>query len=125
MTAEEVQKAVEAAEEACNRAYFDIAEQIFNEHVKPFCEKRGWGFLAGNGTYCFFDEDGDAVFADDAINIDDEDAEEDLYDEEFQEINENFCSVVVETGNGSQDLGSIMPDHETTNVKGYKGAVYG
>ena len=112
-TTEELEAEVEKAEGAYHSCLFAIAEKAFKNHVKPFCEKRGWGFLAGNGTYCFFDENGDPEYMDCSIlyGMDEE-------DEEFRELVENICDIIVD----NQTLGSLMPDHETKNVHGYHGA---
>lgn len=37
-------------------AYFDtvftVAAELFEQHVKPYCDKHGYRFYAGNGTWC-------------------------------------------------------------------------
>ena len=39
------------ARQAYDDALDSAAEQAFDHTVRPFCEHRGWRFLAGNGTY--------------------------------------------------------------------------
>jgi len=87
--------------EACKRyedAVFDVANTIFSQHIEPFCRRRRWQFVAGNGTW-FLGAKCSKASARWEIPDD---------DEELQRV----CSM-LETeipGMPANDLGSLMPN---------------
>lgn len=95
-----VEDRVDAAERQSDKILFDLAVAIFNEYVKPLCEKRGWLFIAGNGTYLFEDEKGDTVYFEDGVNNDDP-------DEEFG-IVVDICDITLR----DMPIGAWMPDYK-------------
>lgn len=75
-----------------------VARIVFVEHVKPFCRKRGWRFLAGNGAWSLHPLNESGLYA-----------KEDLPDdEEWIALCELLNTEVP--GFPGNDLGSIMPD---------------
>lgn len=115
---ERVKSRIRKAEKSYQDALEEIARQVSEKYVRPFCESRGYGFLSGNGTFAFFDEEGD--FLDTELLFMDvpEDQEDPAEDWEFRDVVE-LCELSINTGRCDQGLGSYMPDIETEYVKGY------
>lgn len=88
--------------EACFNRYTqevgEIARQIFEERIKPFCIKRNWKFMPGMGSFWIGPKDGPAYYAEDHPD-----------DEEFQEISA-LLQMEVE-GFPVNNFGSLMRDH--------------
>ncbi len=84
------------------RAYEDAvdmyAERKFHEVVLPFCKKRNWEFVAGNGVWWIGPVGGRHM---QPLKYPE--------DEEFQEV---VAELTVEiSGMFANDLGSLMPDY--------------
>lgn len=75
----------------------EIVAKARKKHVVPFCKKRGWTFMAGNGSWNFDDEKGNMVDTSDYSD-----------DPEFQDIL-MLMEVEVE-GYGANAFGSLMED---------------
>ncbi len=84
---------------AYERSIFAIADQTFNEIIKPFCKKRKWEFLAGNGSWWIGPQDGDCVYPENCPD-----------DTEFLGIAAVLSAGVP--GMSYNDLGSLMPDYK-------------
>lgn len=82
-----------------------VARRIFVEHVKPFCRKRRWRFLTGNGAWAFFTPN-ERMFSD----------KEDLpNDEEWATICDLLGTGIP--GFSGSDLGSLMPEVKDPTYK--------
>ncbi len=75
-----------------------VAKIMFVKHVKPFCRKRRWRFLTGNGAWAFFPPNERALGRYDVI----------LDDKEWDKIR-GLLNMRI-PGILGLDLGSFMPN---------------
>jgi hypothetical protein len=98
-------RAVVAAVEAARVAYWDAidaaATQARTLHVIPFCNRHGWKFIAGMGTWSFRDSAGEHHGT---WEIDNEAAGRSFYGVRL------WDALTAETI-GGQDLGSLIEDY--------------
>jgi hypothetical protein len=77
------------------------ARSVFHAIVKPFCRKRRWRFIAGNGTWSFFPPNHRAVACPGDWSCDDVELE-------------SVCDLLRTEipGMPANDIGSMMPSCE-------------
>jgi hypothetical protein len=72
----------------------DVALKYFNSHIRPYMAKKGYRFLAGNGTYYIEDANGKFIYTEDLPK-------------RIQDVLEAYVP-----GMSSNCLGSLMPDFD-------------
>ncbi len=88
-----------------HKLVYAVAEAMFESKVKPYLQKHGYDFLAGNGTFWIGYDDPDNRYGFVSIDIDKEIPKR-IRDILFMEV----------PGFRANDLGSLMPDY-THNKK--------
>ena len=83
---------------------FELAEELFNENVKPFCEANDYEFIAGNGEW-WFGKDG-------KWGRDKEHTIIDLGEDWGEDIPQSLFDLLHTPVPGmTNDLGSLMPHY--------------
>lgn len=94
---DEVMRQLEDAYTHYEQTAEDLANRAFEKVIKPFCQRRGWEFTSGNGTW-WLGFDGRGFSREDRPN-----------DPAFQKICDTL-EIIMPGMN--QDLGSFMPDYQ-------------
>lgn len=98
-----VQQEIERLQEQYAKSVEVIALREFNARVKPFCKKYNLSFMAGNGTWCFWDKAHNQMMTE-------------YYDVEIwrgaklKELQD--VSDLMDTDCGQSVLGEYMPDYK-------------
>lgn len=61
--ARELQRITDIADAAEQK----VIDAIRTKYVIPFCDRKGWKFYAGMGTWSFYDSKGDSFYAQDQL----------------------------------------------------------
>ena len=64
MNAELLEGSIEAIMEEAQNKIESLAVEYRAKVLLPFCKEKGLKFAAGNGTFCFFDRNNNAVYLD-------------------------------------------------------------
>lgn len=83
---------IQALKDQYERNFDIIAESVHEEIVRPFCRDNEYTFIAGMGSWCFWNKEGGQV------------EEEDLPDWLRNLLNEAYAPY------GENDLGSLVQD---------------
>lgn len=96
-------KKIEKQLERSFNEYYNTVEKLasdeFNRVIKPYCQKHGYSFLSGNGTWYMF-------YIDKNIGRDIP-----IYPEDLPKRIQNVLEMEI-PGDTCNSLGSIMPNYE-------------